>query len=1160
MNIFSTVFTELAGYKSVREAIDKNISPVSVTGLSHIHRAHLIHALSGDKINLVITGSEAEAKKLCDDINAMSGSESAVLFPSKEYVFTPVDSTNHEYEHMRISALSRAVSGKCSVICASIEAVMQPTIPVGVLIASGIELQQGQEVDLTQLAVTLSKCGYQRCEKVEGASQFSIRGSILDIFPVQSDKPVRIELWGDEIDSISEFETDSQRRTDPLEKIEISPASEVLYDNAELAEKIEALCKKVRGKRMELVREHLGADVHRLQSGEILAHGMKYYPLVYGEPTTVFDYIDGTVLFSDYSDVMDNASGVTTRHNEDVKILMEDGQLCKGLDGYIIELPQIQNIAEKHVCLYMSSFVQGGERIDYRRLVSFEAMQTAPWSGEMKQLVEDLTDFKNRGYRMILAAGSEKTLSIIQQDLNDDGIPCDIAGEGVELHNGRVVLMSGSFAGGFEYPENKTVLITQGRSMDSARKKRRKKKNKAEEIRSLADITEGDLVVHSGHGIGRFIGIRKLELEGVTKDYITIQYAGTDKLYIPVTQLDMVSKYIGPRDDSGVKLNKLSSNEWQKTRNNVKHAVKDMAHELIALYAKREKSVGFAFYPDDEIQRDFEERFPYVETDDQLQSISEIKADMERARPMERLLCGDVGFGKTEVALRAAMKCVLAGKQCAILAPTTVLAWQHYQTALRRFEHFPVKVELLSRYRSPKQQEEIIKKLKQGRIDILIGTHKIIQKSVVFKDLGLAIIDEEQRFGVAHKEKFKESFTGVDVLMLSATPIPRTLNMAMSGIRDMSVLEEPPQDRYPVQTYVIEYNIGTIVQAIVRELRRGGQVYYIHNRVETIQACAAKLQQLLPEARIAYAHGQMSEDQMSDIWEQLVEHEIDILICTTIIETGVDVPNVNTLIIEDSDRFGLSQLYQLRGRVGRSNRRGYAYFTYQRDKVLTEVATKRLNAMREFTQFGSGFRIALRDLEIRGAGSILGGRQHGHMEAVGYDMYLKLLSEAIAEEKGEIPEKIPECLVDIQIDAHIPETYISSLNQRIDMYRKIMLVNEDNDKTDLIDELIDRYGEPPKSVLGLIEVSLLRNKAAHLGITEISQKNGAMYFYTEYLGPEQIAALSQAYKGKITFNGMGKSYVSVKISPKVKPFDMMKDTVEIVYQNRVKENKNTDSQ
>ena len=1147
MKIFKETFCELSGYKSIREALDKNISPVSVTGLSHIHRAQLINAVNSGKVDLVVTGSEAEAKKLCDDINMMSGSETAVLFPSKELVFTPVDSANREYEYMRVSALARAVKGECRTICASIEAVMQPVIPVGVLIAAGIELSVGDTVDRDKLCLALTRSGYQRSEKVEGASQFSVRGDIIDIFPVQADKPLRIELWGDEIETISEFETDSQRRTDVHpEKAEISPAGEILYDGEELAGKIEELCKRVRGKRMELVREHLGADVNRLRAGELLAHGMKYYPLVYGEASTVFDYVDGTVVFSDYSGIMDTASGVMSRYNEDVKILMEDGQLCKGLDGYCIELARIQLIAEKRNCLYLSNFLQGGERIDYRRLVSFEAMQTAAWGGELKQLIEDVSDYISRKYRIILCAGSEKTLPIIQQDLADNGIPCDLASDSLEAGYGRVCLMSGSLSGGFEYPENKTVLITQGRSMDSVRKKKHKKKNKAEEIRSLADITEGDLVVHSSHGIGRFIGIRKLEFDGVTKDYITIQYAGTDKLYIPVTQLDMVSKYIGPRDDSGVKLNKLSSGEWQRTRSNVKRAVKDMAHELIALYAKREKSVGFAFYPDDEIQRDFEERFPYVETDDQLTAISEIKADMERGRPMERLLCGDVGFGKTEVALRAAMKCILAGKQCALLAPTTVLAYQHYQTALRRFEHFPVNVELLSRYRSPRQQAEIVKKLKQGKIDLLIGTHKIIQKSVVFRDLGLAIIDEEQRFGVAHKEKFKESFTGVDVLMLSATPIPRTLNMAMSGIRDMSVLEEPPQDRYPVQTYVIEYNAGTIVQAIVRELRRGGQVYYIHNRVETIQACAARLQEFLPDARIAYAHGQMSEDEMSDIWEQLVEHEIDILVCTTIIETGVDVPNVNTLIIEDSDRFGLSQLYQLRGRVGRSNRRGYAYFTYRRDKVLTEIATKRLNAMKEFTQFGSGFRIALRDLEIRGAGSILGGSQHGHMEAVGYDMYLQLLSEAIAEEKGEKPEKIPECLVDIQTDAHIPEKYISSLNQRIDLYRKIMNVTRDEDKFDLVDELIDRYGEPPKSVLGLIEVSLLRNKAAHLGITEISQKNAQMYFYTEYLTIDQISALSAAYKGKITFNGSGKSYVSVKIDPKKLPFDMMKDVVGII--------------
>lgn len=1147
MEIFSSVFRELSGYKSICECIDKKISPVSVTGLSYIHRANLITALDGSRVNLVITGSEATAKKLCDDINMMSGTDSAVLFPSREQVFTPVDTANHEYEYMRISALARAARNKCGVICASVEAVMQPVIPLDTLISSAIEISEGDTIDRDGLCMELSGCGYQRCEKVEGASQFSVRGSIIDIFPVQSDKPVRIELWDDEVESIVEFETDTQRRSEEhISRLEISPANEIICDMNKLADSLESLLKRVRGRRTEIIRQNIGADVNRLRAGEVLPHGMKYYSLAYPETATVFDYIDGAVIFNDYSEIMETASGIMSRFNEDVKILLENGQLCKGLDSLLIELPKIQQTAEKKVCLYLSNFLQGGERISYKRLVSFEAMQNALWGGEMKQLIEDVNDWKSRRYRIILCAGSDKTLHLIRQDLLAHDIPCDLARDGIQPVAGRVCLMSGSLSSGFEYPENKVVVITQGKAMDSVRKKRNRKRNKAEEIRSLADISEGDLVVHSTHGIGRFIGIHKLEFDDIVKDYITIQYAGTDKLYIPVTQLDMVSKYIGGRDDTGVKLTKLGSEEWNRKKSNVKRAMKDMAQELIALYSKREQSQGFAFYPDDEIQRDFEERFPYIETDDQLNAINEIKADMERGRPMERLLCGDVGFGKTEVALRAAMKCVLSGKQCAILAPTTVLAYQHYQTASRRFEQFPVNVELLSRYRTTKQQSEIIKKLKQGRIDILIGTHKIIQKSVVFKDLGLAIIDEEQRFGVAHKEKFKETFSGVDVLMLSATPIPRTLNMAMSGIRDMSVLEEPPQDRYPVQTYVVEYNTATVIQAIVRELRRGGQVYYIHNRVETIMNCAGRLQEMLPDARIAYAHGQMSQEEMSDVWEQLVEHEIDILVCTTIIETGVDVPNVNTLIIEDSDRFGLSQLYQLRGRVGRSNRRGYAFFTYRQDKVLTEIAAKRLNAMREFTQFGSGFRIALRDLEIRGAGSILGGSQHGHMETVGYDMYLKLLSEAVAEEKGEKPEKVPECLVDIQIDAHIPEKYIASLNQRLDVYRKIMFIVKDEDKFDLIDELIDRYGEPPKSVLGLIEVSLFRNKAARLGITEILQKNAQMYFYTEYLEIQQIEALSAAYKGKITFNGFGKAYVSVKINPKILPFDMMKEVVNIV--------------
>lgn len=919
---------------------------------------------------------------------------------------------------------------------------------------------------------------------------------------------------------------------------------ETVTDRLALADKIDSLAKKIRSRKSDIVRARLAEDSELLREGAEVQCIDKYIPLIYDKIPLIFDYFNGITVFCEYVNAAEHAKGVTAQYNEDCKILLEEGELCKGLEGHYCELSDVLSETSKGQQIFLSNFIQGLDRVGYKKIISFEALHNAPWGGEMRQLDEDLKSLCERGYRTMLIAGSEKTLPIIRQDLMDDGIKCDIAKEDSQCLPGRVLLMTGSLSGGYEYPENKTAVITQSKAASS--KKKKKKHKKGEEIRSLSDITAGDLVVHSMHGIGRFVGIRKLELEGVTKDYITIQYAGKDVLYVPVTQLDMVSRYIGPRDDTGVKLNKLSSSEWQKTRNNVKRAVKDMAHELTALYAKREKSKGFAFLPDDEMQRDFESRFPYTETDDQLQSINEIKEDMERIRPMDRLLCGDVGFGKTEVAFRAAMKCVASGKQCAILAPTTVLAMQHFQTALRRFEHFPVTIELLSRFRTPKQQQEILKKLKKGLIDIIIGTHRLVQKDVEFKSLGLAIIDEEQRFGVAHKEKFKEHFTGVDMLTLSATPIPRTLNMAMSGIRDMSVIDEPPQDRHPVQTYVVEYNPGMLIQAINKELKRGGQVYYIHNRVETISSCAAKLQEWVPDARIAYAHGQMTEEAMSEIWRQLVEHEIDILVCTTIIETGVDVPNVNTLIIEDSDYFGLSQLYQLRGRVGRSNRRAFAYFTFRREKILTEVASKRLNAMREFTQFGSGFRIAMRDLEIRGAGSILGGRQHGHMESVGYDMYIRLLTEAIAEEKGEPVKKAADCAVDIQIDAHIPENYIESLAQRLDIYKKIAAVQNEEDKMEMIDELIDRYGDPPKSVEGLINASLLRNTAASLGITEIQQRKENMIFYIERPSPEQIDAISSAYKGRVAFNCLSKPYISVKLDRGQKPERLMESVLSVM--------------
>lgn len=1145
MKFFSETFRELESWKDIEKCIKSKISPVCAVGLSHIHKAQFIYSLYNESPILVITESEAAAKKLCDDIAVMSGDENyAVLFPSRELALTKVEGFSREYEHHRISALSKLIRGKSKIIAASIEAVMEPVIPKEVLKNSTIAIKSGAEVNLEELKTKLINMGYIRCDKVEGPSQFSVRGSIADIFPVQSAMPVRMEFWGDDVDSISYFDPETQRRTDSLESIEIAPAVETVTDRLALADKIDSLAKSIKSRKSDIVKARLAEDSELLREGAEVQCMDKYIPLIYDKIPLIFDYFNGITVFCEYVNAAEHAKGVTAQYNEDCKILLEEGELCKGLEGHYCELSDVLSETSKGQQIFLSNFIQGLDRVGYKKIISFESLHNAPWGGEMRQLDEDLKSLCERGYRTMLIAGSEKTLPIIRQDLLDDGIKCDIAKEDSQCLPGRVLLMTGSLSGGYEYPENKTAVITQSKAASS--KKKKKKHKKGEEIRSLSDITAGDLVVHSMHGIGRFVGIRKLELEGVTKDYITIQYAGKDVLYVPVTQLDMVSRYIGPRDDTGVKLNKLSSSEWQKTRNNVKRAVKDMAHELTALYAKREKSKGFAFLPDDEMQRDFESRFPYAETDDQLQSINEIKEDMERIRPMDRLLCGDVGFGKTEVALRAAMKCVASGKQCAILVPTTVLAMQHFQTALRRFEHFPVTIELLSRFRTPKQQQEILKKLKKGLIDIIIGTHRLVQKDVEFKSLGLAIIDEEQRFGVAHKEKFKEHFTGVDMLTLSATPIPRTLNMAMSGIRDMSVIDEPPQDRHPVQTYVVEYNPGMLIQAINKELKRGGQVYYIHNRVETISSCAAKLQEWVPDARIAYAHGQMTEEAMSEIWRQLVEHEIDILVCTTIIETGVDVPNVNTLIIEDSDYFGLSQLYQLRGRVGRSNRRAFAYFTFRREKILTEVASKRLNAMREFTQFGSGFRIAMRDLEIRGAGSILGGRQHGHMESVGYDMYIRLLTEAIAEEKGEPVKKAADCAVDIQIDAHIPENYIESLAQRLDIYKKIAAVQNEEDKMEMIDELIDRYGDPPKSVEGLINASLLRNTAASLGITEIQQRKENMIFYIERPSPEQIDAISSAYKGRVAFNCLSKPYISVKLDRGQKPERLMESVLSVM--------------
>ena len=1130
-NPFIQTIASLSAYRELKKALADAVTPVSASGVSGVHKAQLIFALSSELSRrcLVIADDEGNARRLCDDINSMAGTELAALYPSKEIYLNNAEGVSREYEHMRLSSLSRFVSGTVSILVCSAEAAMQKTLPPDELSDSTVLLKRGDSISIEELERKLLRAGYSRFEKVENTAQFAVRGAIVDIFPTAAVAPFRIELWGDEIDTIASFDTETQRRTEQMTSVLIPPASETIFDSQLLAARLTAAKKSLRGKHREQVAERLDADIELLSAGTTPADIDKYYNFMYIRPADVLSYADSDCLcvVSELADCVSRGKGIMLQHNEELAALTEEGIIFRGAEGFYTDFSEIVDKIGSMRTLCLDNFIRGGSQLPYKRLFSVNALQGGTWGGDIRQLNEEIPSYIENGYKVILAVGNEKTLPTICSDLSEGGIPCEIWNEETQMLKGRVYLVGASLSGGYEYPEIRSAMITANKQAPVRRKI--KKPRKAEEIRSLSDIAIGDLVVHALYGIGHYGGIRKLELEGITKDYIIIKYKGSDVLYVPVTQMDMVSKYIGARDDSRVKINSLSSTEWQKTRSKVKSAVKDMAKELIALYAKRQSAKGYAFDEDDRWQTDFEERFEYIETGDQLRSIDEIKSDMQQPRPMDRLLCGDVGFGKTEVAFRAAFKCVMSGKQCAILAPTTVLAWQHYQTAIRRFEHFPVNIENISRFRTPKQQREILRKLKGGEIDIIIGTHRLVQKDVAFNDLGLAIIDEEQRFGVAHKEKFKQMYAGIDMLTLSATPIPRTLNMAMSGIRDMSVIEEPPQDRYPVQTYVIEHDLGVIAQACVKEIKRGGQIYYIHNRIESITTAAGRLSRMLPDARIAVAHGQMSEEEMSEVWRQLLDREIDILVCTTIIETGVDVPNVNTLVIEDADCFGLSQLYQLRGRVGRSTRRAYAYLTFRPNKALSEIAQKRLETIREFTQFGSGFRIAMRDLEIRGAGNLFGAKQHGHMDSVGYDMYLRLLSEAIAEEKGETPPPSAcDCVVDIQIEAHIPEKYIASTEARLDMYRKIAAVRSESDQSDLIDELIDRYGDPPKALLGLISVALLRNKAANLGITEITQRSGNLLFYTSNMQIDRLSSLSAAYKGRLMFNNMGKQYVSVK--------------------------------
>ena len=969
MEYFLNTARQIAEYRAA--ALHTKGLPVMITGLSHIHKAHFLAALSMENgyplPTVVLCDTEGECERLCADINTMTGSETAFCYPAKDLVLGDVDAVSREYEHRRIGILSRMLSGKAPLVCATPEAACQITIPRRILKKRTIKIGTHSEISIPELTEALVQAGYSRCDQIEGVSQFSIRGSIIDIYPVNFGVPVRIELWGDEADSISVFDIETQRRIDTIHDIEISPALETLFlDNTQICEKLSAFLSKVRGKNAEAVKKRIKADLENAEGGLACKNADRYLPLCYDEEETLFDYTENIVVCENTA-CNESYKAALAQYTEDIKLLFEDGILCKGLDRYMLTRQEYQSAAEMRVSAYFDNFMRGHD-IKLSALMSVSAGQVSLWSGEYRVLLDELKSYSANNYSVIVMAGTEKAAKVLAEDLRSDGIAADFAGEPKKLYAKRVYITPGVLTSGYNYPDARLAAISHtGVTIQTREKPKRKK---AEIINSLSDISIGDLVVHNSYGIGVFDGVQKLTQDKISKDYIKIKYAGTDVLYVPVTQLDLISRYIGSGDASTVKLSKMNSDQWKKTKAKAKAAAKEMAQEFIELYAQRMKSKGYAFDPDGPEQSEFENHFSYIETDDQIRCINEIKLDMQSDRPMERLLCGDVGFGKTEVALRAAFKCIMSGKQCALLCPTTVLAWQHYQTVVKRMDGFGLDIELLSRFRTQKEIKATIERMKKGSVDMVIGTHRLVQDDIGFKDLGLVIIDEEQRFGVAHKDKFKQMFAGVDILTLSATPIPRTLNMAMSGIRDMSVIETPPQDRQPVTTYVIEHNPGVIAAAINKELRRSGQVYYIHNRIESIMQCAANLHALIPEARIGIAHGKMEEDELLEVWRKLLEHEIDVLVCTTLIETGVDVPNCNTLIIENADCMGLAQLHQLRGRVGRTNRRAFAYFTFKRGKELSEVASKRLEAIREFTRFGSGFRIAMRDLEARASPGI----------------------------------------------------------------------------------------------------------------------------------------------------------------------------------------------
>lgn len=1112
MNL-SNILDQYEEYRRFHAALNNN-TPVSVAGVAESAQAQLICQAAAGRNAVVIAYSDMEAKALYEDLCYFGGD--VQFFPSKEYIFYNVEATGRELEQQRLASLFSLVhSREKTLVVTSLEGVLDYTAGKAEFISGSIRVEPGQRFDLSALAEKLVEIGYTREELVEGRGQFSIRGGILDFYPVYRENPVRIEFFDDEVDSIRSFDAMTQRSMEPVEREIIAPCREAIFSKAKAEEimqaiegKIKAL-KRKKSDQSELIAT-LEADIEQIRERGAFPAIDKYIYMVYGGIPTVLDYFgkDDLAFIIEPKRIAERAKSLEWEQGELMSDLSGRGMLL--LDGmqFWMDYARMKDMVRGMRLISLNTLSHSTLNYQYKAIFNFSTKTTVGFHGKVDYLYDDLEAWRKNGATVIILAGNRARGENLAGVLSDKGIPCRYAGDTPEFEKGDIVVAKGELHKGFEYPEIGFVLISDQEIFESSRKKRARKIENTNRIKSYTDINVGDYVVHQTHGIGQYAGIQKMVVSGVTKDYLKIQYQGTDSLYVPVDQMDMLYKYVGSSDKQ-MKLNKLGGADWNKTKAKVKSSTRDMAKQLVALYAAREKTRGFAFSSDTPWQREFEDTFLYSETDDQLRSIEEVKQDMENIKPMDRLLCGDVGYGKTEVALRAAFKAATDSKQVAYLCPTTILAMQHYDTFIRRMENFPIKIQMLSRFRTPAQQKKILKQLKTGEIDIIIGTHRILQKDLEFKDLGLLIIDEEQRFGVADKERLKEMKKNVDVLSMTATPIPRTLHMAMINVRDMSLLETPPENRYPVQTYVLEQNEAILVDAMKKELSRGGQVFYLYNRVQGIYRTAQWIQKMIPEANVAVGHGKMKEDELEDIMYDMVNGKTDILVCTTIIETGLDIPNANTIIIENADRMGLSQLYQLRGRVGRSNRSAYAYLTYRKDSVLSDTAEKRLRAIKEFTEFGSGFKIAMRDLEIRGAGNILGAEQHGHMDAVGYDMYCKLLKESVDEVRGVKTAENSEITIDVDIDAYIPENYIASHGQRIEIYKKIAAVEDEEDVSEVTDELIDRFGDIPRAVENLIEISGVKAVARNTGACDISAKGNkaVIRFLQGALQAETVLAL-----------------------------------------------------